>query len=111
MRRKTASIGEAGAPSLYCIYNREDDIFEIVDAAHRPVEDFRGPASPDEVVAPRPKTWRSRVRAVTEWVLTDLLAGFVSCAVSMNPHHFCMMHAFDDHIETSKTRPDEPDKR
>ncbi len=111
MRRKTASISEAGAPSLYCIYNREDDIFEIVDATHRPVKDLREPPSPDEVVEPSPKTWRSRVQAVAEWVLTDLLAGFVSCAVSMNPHLFCMMRELDDHIETSKARPNEPEKR
>jgi len=110
MRRKAASIGEAGSSKVYCVYNQEDGIFEIVDARNQPLGGSCRLVDFDEFVESNPKTWRSRLRAVVEWVFTDLLAGFVSCSVSMNPHLFCMMYQFDDHIERSKTRSTPPDK-
>ncbi len=102
MQRKTSSIGEIEACRVYCIYNREDGIFEIVDTMNRSIGGSNPLASFDEFIEPRSKTWASRVRAATDWLFSDILAGFVSCAVSMNPHLFTMMPRFDDHIKTSK---------
>ena len=84
MRRKTASIGEAGSSKVYCVYNQEDGIFEIVDARNQPLGGSCRLVDFDEFVEPNPKTWRSRLRAVVEWVFTDLLG------------RLCLMLGFDE---------------
>jgi hypothetical protein len=110
MQRKISSSGEPGAPRVLCVYNREDGVFEIVDAAHRAGREFDRSIVLNEFIPPEPEDWRDRVRAAAAWILSDFLFGFVSCAVSMNPHLFQMMYDLDQHIVRPEKRPP-PDEK
>jgi hypothetical protein len=102
MQRKILSIGEADAPHVLSVYNWEVGTFQVVDAGHEPAEKSDWCETPDERTGPQPETWRSRVKEVAAWIVADILTGFVSCAVAMNPHLFRMMDEFDAHMERSK---------
>ncbi len=104
MQRKISSIGEADAPQVLSVYNWEAGSFQIVDAQGRRAQGSDQYIKPDESIRREPDTWRSRMKDVAAWVVADLLTGFVSCAVTMNPHLFRMMDEFDTHMERSKKR-------
>jgi hypothetical protein len=104
MRRKILSIGEADTSHVLSVYNWEMGTFQVIDARHFSPRESDQYEKPGEPTGPEPETWRSRMKEVGAWILADVLTGFISCAVTMNPHLFRMMDEFDAHMERSKKR-------